>query len=1188
MPRGLGAFSGVTGNAVYLGKEKIYKFRPQATGIYTMTTFPSTEFVTVGYSFKKESEGCNSSGWHYITSNSYRTENQVDLIGTLIGGVDYYFLVDCFSLDGATRSFQIDCYQPYDPCSGIETINCGTPVTFSVTSGAGAFLSSSCASGQVNSIMAGKEKIYQFTSPTNGPAALRLLSNRSNNHPYTLIRYYIKQASLGCNNENWQCIDFAGTTSQLLPFPLTAGISYYLLVDAGYYLPDNISGSDLSGNSQTFEITCPESWNPCTGPTSLFCGVETVATIPAGVGKFGLQPGGFTDYIPHGKEVIYSFTPSVSGTHSLNITETDYKPPLYEFKLAFYYIKDATSGCDGTGWTFMGRTATPNSSIYSPYPLIASHTYYIMLDALYDGALQKFKITCPASTEPCGAITTISCNTNYSFAKDQGLGLFDPAIGLNSSHYPGKETIFEFTPPFTGNYWIELLSVTDYDLFAYFIKEASNGCNNNNWHFVSNFSYTGQSAGFPVVLNAGTSYYILADSYYGYAAGQTFRITCPASAYDPCSNITSIHACNSLMNTVHAAGPGAFSPLTDDNNSNFTAGKENLFSFTPSSGGAYGLKVENGGTGTIGYFIKKASDGCNNSGWQKIGFSYGGGFFGKLPFTLIAGVSYYILADPQGIDGASQSFKITCPPADPCNSITSIICSGNTLIEVTLPAEINPYHLVPCFNTDNSIDGASKMFSFIPAATGMYNIESLNSFVGNLYFFVKDAATGCNADNWSCMKWDFYRDYTSPFPFIQGHTYYILAVLSYPYYEGNVSFSLHCTNGIAQYADTDGDGYGNPNAVRYDDLQPLFGYVFDNSDCNDTNSSVNPGAVEICGNNIDDNCNGQIDEGCNTANLPKISIANTSIIEGNSGTRSATFILLLSKLINKPVTVQYQTNNNSAIAPGDYIQKSGTLTFPANSLLQTITVQVKGDRLNEANEKFTLQLSNPVNATIHFNNATGTINNDDPVPSLRINDASATESSQLALVKVDLSEPSGQVIKVAFDTKDGTAKSPGDYTAINGGTVEFQPLEVTKNIQVIIKQDALNEPTEKFEVRLKQPENATIARKGAEVRITNSASVLTKNAPFPPGVTDEETIVVAPNPANTQLNLHVPMKVRPRKVRLELVDQSGKIVKQWMDNFIAEGESISLSVADMANGVYLLVIRDGKNRLIRHKVVIQH
>ncbi len=43
---------------------------------------------------------------------------------------------------------------------------------------------------------------------------------------------------------------------------------------------------------------------------------------------------------------------------------------------------------------------------------------------------------------------------------------------------------------------------------------------------------------------------------------------------------------------------------------------------------------------------------------------------------------------------------------------------------------------------------------------------------------------------------------------------------------------------------------------------PVAGYVLDHTDCDDTKAGVNPAASEICGNSIDDNCNGKTDEGC--------------------------------------------------------------------------------------------------------------------------------------------------------------------------------------------------------------------------------------------------------------------------------------------------------------------------------------
>ena len=66
---------------------------------------------------------------------------------------------------------------------------------------------------------------------------------------------------------------------------------------------------------------------------------------------------------------------------------------------------------------------------------------------------------------------------------------------------------------------------------------------------------------------------------------------------------------------------------------------------------------------------------------------------------------------------------------------------------------------------------------------------------------------------------------------------------------------------VTYYADADGDTYGT-GAGRAQ-CSAGNGYTSAvNTDCNDGNASVHPGAAEVCGNGIDDNCNGSVDEGC--------------------------------------------------------------------------------------------------------------------------------------------------------------------------------------------------------------------------------------------------------------------------------------------------------------------------------------
>ena len=65
-----------------------------------------------------------------------------------------------------------------------------------------------------------------------------------------------------------------------------------------------------------------------------------------------------------------------------------------------------------------------------------------------------------------------------------------------------------------------------------------------------------------------------------------------------------------------------------------------------------------------------------------------------------------------------------------------------------------------------------------------------------------------------------------------------------------------CTESI-WYFDNDGDGFGDPDKTTESCNAPN-GYVADNTDCNDNNETIYPGADELC-DGLDNNCDGEID-----------------------------------------------------------------------------------------------------------------------------------------------------------------------------------------------------------------------------------------------------------------------------------------------------------------------------------------
>jgi Calx-beta domain/FG-GAP-like repeat len=113
---------------------------------------------------------------------------------------------------------------------------------------------------------------------------------------------------------------------------------------------------------------------------------------------------------------------------------------------------------------------------------------------------------------------------------------------------------------------------------------------------------------------------------------------------------------------------------------------------------------------------------------------------------------------------------------------------------------------------------------------------------------------------------------------------------------------------------------------------------------------------------------------------PRIRISDVSKAEGTKGqTTSFTFTVTLSAAYDQAVTMSFRTANGTAkTSDGDYVARTGTLTFAPGETTKTVTITVKGDGKKESDETFYLDLfGNSGNSLFAKSRGVGTILNDD-------------------------------------------------------------------------------------------------------------------------------------------------------------------------------------------------------------------
>jgi len=117
-------------------------------------------------------------------------------------------------------------------------------------------------------------------------------------------------------------------------------------------------------------------------------------------------------------------------------------------------------------------------------------------------------------------------------------------------------------------------------------------------------------------------------------------------------------------------------------------------------------------------------------------------------------------------------------------------------------------------------------------------------------------------------------------------------------------------------------------------------------------------------------------------------------------------------------SVDWATADGTATAGADYLANANTVTLDAGQKRATFKVKVVGDTIDELDETFSVTLSNPVDATIAGSNGTGTITDDERIPTTLTLKAKKTAKAIKAVGVIEVAS-TGMKIKVTLFRKQG-------------------------------------------------------------------------------------------------------------------------------------------------------------------------
>ncbi len=205
-----------------------------------------------------------------------------------------------------------------------------------------------------------------------------------------------------------------------------------------------------------------------------------------------------------------------------------------------------------------------------------------------------------------------------------------------------------------------------------------------------------------------------------------------------------------------------------------------------------------------------------------------------------------------------------------------------------------------------------------------------------------------------------------------------------------------------------------------------------------------------------------------------------SVVEGDAGSATVQLPITITQVAAVAVEVDFITRNGSASSSSDYTPRLGRAIVPAGATQTTIAIQIAGDPTIESDEDFFIDLSAPLNGVLLDPEGRVVILDDDTPPAISIGDITVNEPNPGATQQVSFAVQLSHIwdanvsVSYAAFSPPGGAVNGTDFT-LNPGTLVIPAGQVTRQIQLNILGDLIDENDEVFELRLASPVNASIA-----------------------------------------------------------------------------------------------------------------